>query len=364
MLDANNNTGCISLSKQDTAAMKGIAICAMLCHHLYTCPEIIGDGIVPYAGVLSWIGMLGKVCVALFLFCSGYGLATNYSPNSIKDDIKFIGRRLVKFYFNYWVIFIIFVPLTIFVFHRPLSAAYGENYVWWHLMLDVLGLQGWYSYNITWWFNTLIILLYLLFPLLYRAIRWKPWLAIIIGMIVMRLSNHVPCDTLDVCIWQFPFMLGVVWKLDENKGIRIQKWLVAHRWAAISGALCSLVITIIIRMYPIIPHWGGWRIDGFIACAVALCVITILRSSESFMAVFAFLGKHSINIYMIHTFFNGYWHPEWLHSCEWLRGGANFAILMLICLIASLGIEYMKEKIGFYKLINSLNINRSTLHNI
>ena len=339
------------LTRQDTAVMKGIAICAMLCHHLYGFPP---EGVEPYTGVLSWLGVLGKVCVALFLFCSGYGLAANYTPNSIKEDLKFIGRRLLKFYLNYWVIFLIFVPITILAFNRPLSAAYGENYVWGHLILDIFGLQGWNSYNITWWFNTLIIILYLLFPLLYRAIRWKPWLAILVGVIVMRLSTRVPFDTLDLCLWQFPFILDVVWKLYESKGADVQEWLTTHRAIAIICSVCLLIASVIIRMYPIVPHWGGVRIDGFIACAIAWCVITILRNSRSIMAILYFLGKHSINSYMIHTFINGYWHPEWLHSCEWLRGGANFAILMLICLKISIVLEYIKEKVGLNKLMKLL----------
>lgn len=337
-----------ALTRQDTAVMKGIAICAMLCHHLYGFPP---EGVEPYTGVLAWLGVLGKVCVALFLFCSGYGLAPNYAPISIKDDLKFIVRRLVKFYLNYWVIFLIFVPITIFAFHRPLSAAYGEEYVWGHFVLDIFGLQGWNSYNITWWFNTLIIILYLLFPLLYRAIRWKPWFAIIIGMIVMRLYTCVPFDNLDVCLWQFPFILGIVWKLYENKRVHVQEWLAGHKAIAVIASICLLIATVIIRMYAIIPHWSGMRIDGFIACAVALSVITILRSSKYLMSTFAFLGKHSMNIYMTHTFINAYWFDGWLHSGEWMRGGSNFAILLAICVILSMGLECLKEKLGIYKLM-------------
>ena len=78
------------LTRQDTAVMKGIAICAMLCHHLYGFPLA---GVEPYTGVLAWIGVLGKICVALFLFCSGYGLAANYKPQSILDDIIWSGCK-------------------------------------------------------------------------------------------------------------------------------------------------------------------------------------------------------------------------------------------------------------------------------
>jgi len=340
------------LTRQDTSVMKGIAICAMLCHHLYGSPLA---GVEPYTGVLAWLGVLGKVCVALFLFCSGYGLAANYTPTSIKDDLKFIVRRLVKFYLNYWVIFLIFVPITIFAFHRPLSAAYGENCVLGHLILDIFGLQGWNSYNITWWFNTLIVILYLLFPLLYRAIRWKPWFAIIIGMIVMRLSTRVPFDNLDMCLWQFPFILGIVWKLYENKGVHVQEWLAGHKAIAVIASICLLIATVIIRMYAIIPHWSGMRIDGFIACTVALCVITIVRHFKWLMVTFSFLGKHSMNSYLMHTFFNAFYCKDLLHSGEWLRGGGNFVLLVTICLLISVVIEFLKEKIRFYELVNLIN---------
>ena len=114
-----------ALTRQDTAVLKGIAICAMLCHHLYGYPP---DGVEPYSGMLAWFGVLGKVCVAMFLFCSGYGLASQYGPSkSVLSDVRFVLRRLTKFYLNYWVIFVIFVPISVFLFHRPLSAAYGEH---------------------------------------------------------------------------------------------------------------------------------------------------------------------------------------------------------------------------------------------
>lgn len=56
-----------SLSLHDTSILKGIAICAMLWHHLfYENPEY---------GLFVWhLALLGKVCVAIFLLLSGYGL--------------------------------------------------------------------------------------------------------------------------------------------------------------------------------------------------------------------------------------------------------------------------------------------------
>lgn len=329
--------------------MKGIAILAMLFHHMYGAPP---PDVEPYTGVLAWLGILGKVCVAMFLFCSGYGLAAQYKPISIKDDIKFILRRLTKFYLNYWVIFIIFVPITYFVFGRTLIDAYGEHVnIVKRFIYDIFGVQN-PAYNITWWFNKLIIILYLLFPLLYRAIRIQPWLVVLFSMALMRYSAHIyiPYDNIDLCTWQFPFILGVVWKCYEEKGANIQAWFDNHKLLAAAVLLCILVGMIILRMYPVIPHWNGIRMDGFLACAVALCVITIVRHLKYTKEALVFFGKHSMNIYMTHTFLNWYWCKDWLHTGEWMRGCGNLLILTLLCLVISIALEFIKQKIGLYKL--------------
>ena len=106
--------------------MKGIAICAMLLHHLYASP--ITESIESYGGFLRWIGIVGKVCVSIFLFCSGYGMSVQYRKvESWSDSTVFLRRRLIKLYTNFWVVYAIFVPITVFFFNRPLSAAYGYH---------------------------------------------------------------------------------------------------------------------------------------------------------------------------------------------------------------------------------------------
>lgn len=342
-----------ALTRQDTSVLKGIAICAMLCHHLYGCPP---DGVDPYSGVLAWLGVLGKICVALFLFCSGYGLAANYKPQSILGDLKFIAKRLVKFYANYWVIFLIFVPITIFACHRSLADAYGADVnIYWCLFKDILGLQGFDSYNITWWFNLLIIILYLLFPILYRAAQRVPWLVLLIGLGVMRMAYHISHNPIDFCTWQFPFVVGMVWQLYENKFSTVTTWLTEHKY---TFAICSVVLTLLfvaLRMWPIIPSWSGARIDAFLSGAIAMIVISIGRYMPRTSSAFAFLGKHSMNIYMMHTFINAYWFSEFLHSGECMRNGGNLVLLLMICLIISAGLEFLKKKIRLYELVNIIS---------
>lgn len=319
-----------SLSLDDTNVLKGIAIIAMLLHHVYGCPR---EGFGPIDPVLAFLGALGKVCVAIFLFCSGYGLSVKYGQimdanqktikGRIVDTLRFLGKRFVKFYANYWIIFFIFVPISIFIFHRPLAAAYGEDScMWGNLILDVFGLNGFNSYNITWWFNKLIIILYLLFPLLFFLTKRLKWGMFLLSIILARAVSYLPewMDTVSLMTYQMPFVFGVCWQQNENKLAKVRLWLNQHMVITSVSAFVLLGIMIFLRMFPIIPHWFGIRMDTFVAVALALCII-IVPKIYWVKKTFIFLGKHAMNVYMFHTFFWAYWFTSALKCCEVAWGG-------------------------------------------
>lgn len=344
-----------SLSKNDTLIIKGIAICAMLFHHLYcSTPE----GIIPYYGVLSWLGALGKVCVSLFLFCSGYGLSAQFDKvRGIKRVSYFELKRFVSFYLNYWTVFLLFVPLTVFLFQRPLSDAYGEHVnILKRLVYDLLGVQGFQSYNITWWFNKLVIILWLLFPLLYWLAKKRPLFTLLVSVIVARFwMTFIGWDYYGgLYYYQLPFVLGVVWQLVDNKFNRIEDYVKVKPGLLSFVSICLVVVFVYLRMNSVIPHWSGLSMDAFLSCAIALLAVSTIRKIRILSLVLSVLGKHSGNIYLIHTFFNGYWHPEWLHTKTWMRSGVNFAVLLMICFTISMFLEWAKEKIGVNKAKNRL----------
>ena len=360
-----------SLSKQDTLVLKGLAIIAMLFHHLYCS---IPAWIEPYDGALAWLGDLGKVCVAIFLFCSGYGLSVQYDKiKGIKDSCRYMLKRFVSFYYNYWVVFIVFVPVTVLLFHRPLSVAYGENV---NLALglgrDLLGLQGFSSYNKTWWFNKLLLLLYLLFPLFYFGINKNGFWALLVSLLVCRYWMTIVGYDLygALCVYQLSFVCGILWNKwgnnNTNKCFRMnfrisnsnREWSRGRPYFMLFGAALFLLAMIVCRMYPIIPHWSKVRMDAFVAVGAALFVVSLRRLGMN-MRVLAFLGKHSANIYLIHTFINVYWHFSWLHNGTVMRSGLNFIVLLSLSLLSSIVLEWLKERLGVYKLMYYVKIKLS-----
>ena len=93
--------------------------------------------------------------------------------------------------------------------------------------------------------------------------------------------------------------------------------------------------------------------DGFLSVLLALFVIIFLRKWKCCYTALAFLGKHSINIYLVHTFLIQYWYDvsKFLHANKICRmGGVNFWILLLSCLLISILLEYIKDKLYWNKL--------------
>lgn len=342
----------LSLSKQDTSIMKGVAICAMLFHHLYCS---IPDWIRPYDGLLFWLGDCGKTCVSLFLFCSGYGLSAQYGKTKgVKGKVKYLIKRFVSFYVNYWTVFVIFVPLTVFVFHRPLSVPYGESdNLWKCLALDLIGVMGIHSYNITWWFNKLIIVLWLLFPFLFWLVNKIPVLITIIGSLIIARywKSVVGWDYYgDLSMFQCPFVLGILWQTREVKNERFGVFVKEHQGVFSVISLCMIALFLLLRTKRIIPHWSGVRMDPFLTCAIALFVIFSIKRVKFLSILLSFFGKHSGNIYLLHTFFNIYWCRDWLHASPIMRSGINFFVLLGICLLVSMLLELSKKQVGVYAI--------------
>ena len=221
------------LQIKDTNVLKGLAIMLMLIHHLFWKQNGLYDDVHLFGDyyVVNQIGIFSKVCVALFVFLSGYGLTVQME---IKEGVielsKFYLHRFKKLYLNYWFIWLIFVPISVVVFGRTFETAFPEKtYV--HVLLDIIGIHQWfypskpYSYNATWWFYSCIISLYLLFPFLYTMMK-KSIVALILLAIVI---TFLPFSILSIQYYIVVFVLGMLiakYKNVHKQGKSCIMWIV------------------------------------------------------------------------------------------------------------------------------------------
>ena len=82
------------LKKEDSAALKGLAVLLLIFHHCYRLADRIERYQVDLCGLtteqLVAIAECCKICVAIFAFVSGYGLMYGYSAK-MKNKEKYIG---------------------------------------------------------------------------------------------------------------------------------------------------------------------------------------------------------------------------------------------------------------------------------
>lgn len=184
-----------SLSLRDTNVLKGVALLLLLFHHLFYMQYGYYDDIPIARGhyLVQEIGIACKLCVTVFVFLSGYGLAAKAeNTGGIRSLKEFYLQRYTKLLVNYWIIWLVFVPIGVLVFGRGLGDAYGQHTTI-KFILDIIGVLncfGVYGYNPTWWFYSCIILLYAIFPLIYKM-RQKTLLVIICGMAISFLPVNL-----------------------------------------------------------------------------------------------------------------------------------------------------------------------------
>ena len=90
-------------------------------------------------------------------------------------------------------------------------------------------------------------------------------------------------------------------------------------------------------------------IDTMLCFSLAIMVYHWSRQCF-FKKVFVQLGKHSMNMFLFHTFIFYYWFKD---ETYFFRNPIIItAQLLLICYILSVVIELIKNKIGFYSLVS------------
>ena len=212
MASQPNTAACGELTKDDTTVVKGIALLLLLAHHLFYIDNGLYDEYTLFGtGIVQALGRFSKVCVALFVFLSGYGIMRSAGGKGFSVR-RFYARGFTKLYLNYWFIWLLFVPAGIVLFGRSMEEAYGDK-LWVRGLLDFFGFArsaGFDGYNITWWFYSCILLLYALTPLLYRTTGRYPLSTLAATILFLFLSSDNTPLVGPLHCYLFPFALGMV----------------------------------------------------------------------------------------------------------------------------------------------------------
>ena len=333
-----------TLTKTDTNVLKGVALLLLLCHHCFYAGEPFGDIMINGVPLIGRLGSFSKLCVAIFVFLSGYGLtAQTMSKGGIGNIFSFYRRRYVKLMVNYWLIWLIFVPLGVLVFHRTFPMVYGNHYIF-RAFWDFLGLHqavlNEAGYNATWWFYSCIIVLYLMYPIIWRFRRlWFIMIpfAIVFEMVIFHVpffgpSNVGPYLLSFVCGLSYAYVNPQVGTFDlKSKVFLMAVLLLACEYRFHIGATYLWDAAIIIT---------------------GIFIYSIISIPKYLSEVLAFLGKHSFNIFLFHTFILVYYFHDYIY---WSRNPLLiYLTLLAVCIPISMFIEWSKQYFHIDQLQNRL----------
>ena len=315
----------------------------LLCHHFFM-------GVLPapidWANNSIWqiLATLSKVCVAIFVILSGYGLNESYK-RWVESDFAFVKNHLFKLMKQFWFIFLIFVPLGFVCGASPIDV-YGRGLKGiCYALTDFLGMKSLLNtptMNQTWWYMEACIVLYILFPLLKKLLAKIPVIVFaisVIPVIKFGLFNDGSIDGCREIYWIFPFAVGIF--LSEKDFLnKISSSINKHYLLG-----CSLSITGVIVMTAVRSYFGiiADTVYAISIIVVSKAVFSRIKYINSFMG---YLGRHSANIFMMHSFLYCYYVPikqifMVLHS-----GTANFVLLALACIAISDYIEVLKGRLA------------------
>ena len=351
----------IVFDRRQTNMAKGVALLLLLWHHLfYNSPEKYDMffSVFSFRGipVESFIADFCKVCVAVFLILSGYGLTKSFSKYTernyvngrltISQNVKYVKNHLLKLLLDYWFIYIIFVPLGLF-FGKSFLSVYGKNPL--HYLADFFGVSylffgHQFTMNKTWWFMSIIIFYYLLFPIFYKLLKYSSELFLLISLFVLFFP--VP-DFRELKIWLAPFAFGM-W-ISKRQIFT----LLSRKINTLPKAIgCSFIFVLLTSFLRINYFWNSVHIDFLFAFSIILFSFLLFSRIPVLNTVLEHLGKYSGAIFMFHTFIYAYYFKYLIY---WFKYSlAIFIVMVVVCYLIAVAIEWIKKFIRYDKLVNKL----------
>lgn len=261
-------------SKDAMTVYKGVAILLIMLAH-------IGNGF-----GIRYLTPLGSMGVAVFLFCSGYGLQKSFDTKGLKD---FWRKRIVTAYIPYAVFEIV---AYVFFYKSTDFQTVALDL----LLIDPIHPFGWYMqclfiYYIAFWFACIV-------GKRKQAFKYISLLSVAVLMFVFFRSLFKQ--------QLLSFVLGVACAQCSKK----TGWLFNKFWFAVFSLFIG-VGALVIKQFDFVRELNSYifylvEVIQCTALAMALmsiCSLIIDRTGIVFIKPVAFIGVISFELYLIHAVF-------------------------------------------------------------
>lgn len=355
-MNARSNITGERFSRTDTNICKGGGIILMLVHHLfYTSPTLCEQyEVVNFYLPMSFtmlIGELGKVCVSVFVFLTGFGITRSYMTAEVLDHKAIrinTSKRFARLEANF--VFVYIIALVGALISGNIADKYTVENIFgekiFYSLIDMFGFQSLFgtpTLNATWWYMTIALLYILIMPILFSLHRKY-------GGIVWILCTLLPyvfkIDTLSFFRYLSALSLGIYCSynnvLEKIKSLKI------------NGAAKLLLYLVMIGGLSLIRlQFGYYNLTETLLAVLLICFSCEFISKIGIInKAFNFLGVHSMNIFLIHTFVFQQYLSDQIYSLKY--ASLILIVTLLLSCIASFTIEELKDFMRFRVLVKKV----------
>lgn len=344
------------MSKQVSNIAKGIGIIMMYIHHLFYSSDIYGKYSLNFNPLsinqTLWLSNYSKVCVALFVFVTAYGITKQYSLNNIKsknDIITNTVKRYLSILMNYWFIFII--AIIVFYTKSNQLSVYGEKGLLriFYLAIDFMGFANIMStptFNATWWYMSLLIFMVFIIPIFITFQRKFGNVFLIFLSVLVTLNMSI--DLSSPLGWYiFSIVLGIA-TASSNFYEKIIKFM------SVRSINNFLILTLSVLLFTILSKFRQsygylWLVDALISLLICQILNTLIVKIKFISHPLEFIGKNSMNMFLTHTFVYYYYFRDLTYSLK--NSSLTVIFLLIITLLISVSIDKFKNITKYDKLI-------------
>lgn len=346
-------------AKDDTWAVKGIAIIFLLCLHCVARGRIQGMEVSfwPLSDkTADWYIALTTQCVGMFEFLSVYGMTLSIKKQY--PELSFTGKEafinIVKRYMNlvfkflipFWVCFAVTYGMGV---HRYRSG-FWKNIL--SMILDILCVGNIFGTQMmvpTWWFLSLEVVLIVVMPLVLIFYKKYSWL--MAGMIAVIGTMHSESLTGEL-MTKFLFVIPLAVCFADQHIFERLKAISLVKNKILNKIIKSGIAFLMIYFMCVLRGFEGANFNfmllGFIPTTLIYFFYEFMIDLPGLREILIFLGKHSANIFYIHSFVRGIWLKDMAYSFHsaWMIVG----FVLIATLVVSVVIETLSSVTGYKKI--------------
>lgn len=345
---------------KDTTRVKGVAILFLYAYHCFSSEERMAGYPVDFTPFSQFsimqISDAMNICVGMFTFLSVYGITISYKKQS-KDFaisqnqyVKGVLDRCTKLMMNFWFVFVIFFLLHGF---------FGNQYEYGDTKIDVVinfiinftGLT--YVFETawicgTWWYIGFALFVICMMPFcltLYRKF----------GLLIIALFVFIPIcyisDYSHMTRWLLTIPLGM-WFADGRVFERLKEANPFGRHKLVGRWIKFFVMTFVFIGFILLrtSDLGSeerlrYVINGVFSAFAIYYVYDFFVDIPVLGEILEFLGKHSLNMFLTHTFIRWVWFKDFTYSLHYAV--VIYGFLVISTVLISILLEGIKKLIHY-----------------